>query len=254
MQWWDWECQRVSKHFRLLVSSGRVMSLFQVVNHVSILKMDDRLRSAAATHLILQCCCKSNVFVCTRQNTPELTFTSRSCLGRSHLLSPSRITADWCWVTKWVHRLLSSFCFNACLPGAWPAKRCTTSAFNIFKMMIPAGCSRSRLELKHFLPPGPVEGRFFSRFWPTQCTQDTTPPPARWLPPCQETGPAESGPGVRPWPCWWKSGKAAQISADPRVLWAANSDACKQTCTRYTRNIMSSCPPVWKEAASWRQI
>lgn len=50
------------------------------------------------------------------------------------------------------------------------------------------------------LPPEPVVGRSSSQPWPTQCIQDTVPPPALLQPPCQEIGPAESGPAGLPWP------------------------------------------------------
>lgn len=106
-------------------------------------------------------------------------------------------------------------------------------------------------KIKHSSPPGPAEGRFFSQFWPTRCIQDTTPPPAPWLPPCQETGPAESGPGVQPWPCWWKSGKAAQTSAGPQVLWTANSNACNLTGILHTWNMTSSCPYELGFGSEW---
>lgn len=42
------EKQSVSEHLELLVSSGRVMSWFQAINHVFILKTNECLRGAAA--------------------------------------------------------------------------------------------------------------------------------------------------------------------------------------------------------------
>lgn len=63
-----------------------------------------------------------------------------------------------------------------------------------------------------------VWGRSSSLSWPTQYIPDTAQPPVRSLPPCPGRGPAESGPGGQPWPCWWRSGTAAQTSAGRRAL------------------------------------
>lgn len=67
-------------------------------------------------------------------------------------------------------------------------------------------------------PPELVAGRFSSLPWPTRCTPDTVPPPDPSLPPCPGRGPAESAPVGQPLPCWWRSGKASQTSADPQAL------------------------------------
>ena len=67
-------------------------------------------------------------------------------------------------------------------------------------------------------PPEPVVGRSSSRPWPSQCIRDTAPPPAPSLPPCRGRGRAESGPAGPLWPCWWRSGRASQTSADPPAL------------------------------------
>lgn len=67
-------------------------------------------------------------------------------------------------------------------------------------------------------PPELVAGRFSSLPWPTRCTPDTVPPPDPSPPPCPGRGPAESAPVGQPLPCWWRSGKASQTSADPQAL------------------------------------
>lgn len=37
-------------------------------------------------------------------------------------------------------------------------------------------------------------------------------PPVLWLPPCPGRGRAGSGPGARPWLCWWSSRRAGRTS------------------------------------------
>lgn len=76
------------------------------------INLSQRCCCTSAPHLILQCLCKCNIFVYTSQNMLDLTFTSRSCLGISHLFSLSWITADWCWVKRWVHQLLRQRVFS----------------------------------------------------------------------------------------------------------------------------------------------